>query len=369
MSQDSYSSLADYDYIIAAVQPRFTYTEHYLREDGTVEFKVGSVEGVKEKFKELISEIKSRGLVALLRRVNEDTILAVGKDVLRIEYRSRTPIILLIATVTIVAIDGWFGRTASLQGQNRLLMTALYTAAVMGIIGIHELGHKVVSRIHNMKSSLPYFIPGIPTLIPTMGAVIVSAKPPINRDSLFDLGLSGPIAGLIVTFIVAIGGALTSYFLPTELIARELREGRLQGVNTIDFFTNLLLTSFGLTNPPSGKGLIISPLLYASSLGFLITFLNLMPAWQLDGGHIARAFFDKKKHRIATLGSVAILFVLRFYFMALIVLVLSARSPAMRPLDDVSSLSRKRRFAFLGVLSLAGFLYVFTILNNPFFFV
>lgn len=367
MSETQPNAIADYDYILSAVQLRFTYTEHYLREDGTVEFKIDSLAGAKEKFKDLLAEIKSRRLVALLRRVSGSVILAVGKDVLRVEYRRRTPVLLLIATLGTIAVDGWF-RTTGLPGRNSLWLTALYTLAVIGIIGTHEMGHKLISRIHNMRSSQPYFIPGIPSLIPTMGAVITSAEPPVNRDSLFDLGLSGPIAGLVVTFLVAIAGALTSYLLPGELVQKAVQAGNLQEVTKLDLFTEYLLKGFGLGSPPTGMSVIISPLLYASSLGFLITFLNLLPAWQLDGGHIAGAVLNRTRHRIATYASVALLFILGFYFMAVIILFLSSRSPGMKPLDDISPVSQTRKVAFIGVIGLAVLLYVIMIMNNPFFF-
>ncbi len=36
---------------------------------------------------------------------------------------------------------------------------------------------------------------------------------------------------------------------------------------------------------------VMSPIMFAAWLGFLITFLNLLPAWQLDGGHMARSLY------------------------------------------------------------------------------
>ena len=38
---------------------------------------------------------------------------------------------------------------------------------------------------------------------------------------------------------------------------------------------------------------IMSPIMFAAWLGFLITFLNLLPAWQLDGGHMSRVILDE----------------------------------------------------------------------------
>ena len=92
-----------------------------------------------------------------------------------------------------------------------------------------------------------------------------------------------------------------------------------------------------------------------------------MPAWQLDGGHIAAAVLTKKQHKIATYLSIMVLIILGFTIMALFVLVLSVRSPEASPLDDVTELSKNRKMIFLCVIALAISLYFFTIVNNPFF--
>ena len=100
---------------------------------------------------------------------------------------------------------------------------------------------------------------------------------------------------------------------------------------------------------------IMSPIMFAAWLGFLITFLNLLPAWQLDGGHMARALFGRKLHQIATYASMGILALLGYWFMALFILVLSTRSQDAGPLDDISPLSKNRKRMFIVILVL-GFL-------------
>jgi len=81
--------------------------------------------------------------------------------------------------------------------------------------------------------------------------------------------------------------------------------------------------------------------------------LNLLPAWQLDGGHMARTLLGSKMHRYATYGSMAILVLLDYWLMAILILVMSSRSPSASPLDDVSPLSRNRKFAYIGIIVLA----------------
>jgi membrane-associated protease RseP (regulator of RpoE activity) len=93
--------------------------------------------------------------------------------------------------------------------------------------------------------------------------------------------------------------------------------------------------------------------LFAAWLGFLITFLNLLPAWQLDGGHMARAIFGQKIHQFATYGSVGVLFLLNYQMMAMFILIFSIRNMSARPLDDVSPLSKNRKLAYIGVMIVA----------------
>jgi Zn-dependent protease len=98
---------------------------------------------------------------------------------------------------------------------------------------------------------------------------------------------------------------------------------------------------------------ILSPLGFAAWLGFLVTFLNLLPAAQLDGGHIARATLGRAKQKITTWISIIVFFFLGFWVMGILVLMLSMRAPDAPPLDDVSPIGKRRRLLFVGSLVLA----------------
>lgn len=350
--------------IVELVRSHFKVRDYYVRAEGPIEFEILKQEKLKESFVKLVGALKPN-YIAFLRGSGDTLNLFVLKAPPPKTFKRRTPLILLIATIATVASDG-FIRSANLPGYSTPMMVIFYTLGVLGIIGIHELGHKLVSARRAVKSSLPYFIPGIPGALPTFGAVIASAEPPINRDSLFDLGISGPLSGLAVSFTVAVFGGLTSIAVPIETLEKYVEAGSIQLIAKMDLLNELLLRFFAPRG--EGTGLILSPLVFASSLGFLITFLNLMPAWQLDGGHLARAFFGPARHRLATFVSVLVLFALGFQLMAILVLILSLRSPEMAPLDDVSSLSRGRKALLFCMWVLAALLYVTTIMNNPFFF-
>ena len=230
-------------------------------------------------------------------------------------------------------------------------MSILYAFSLIGILGVHESGHLIAAKKHKIKTTWPYFIPGVPVFgIPTFGALIQSRGLTINRDILFDVAIAGPIAGLIIAIIVSVFGAFTSPVIDS-MLADELNDERQLMEMNMPIFMIVSLEIFD-----KGDGhIIMSPIFFAAWLGFLITFLNLLPAWQLDGGHMARSLLGKKWHKIATYASTGLLAALGYWFMALFILFLSHRSRDMKPLDDISPLSKNRKKLFV-VIIILGFL-------------
>jgi membrane-associated protease RseP (regulator of RpoE activity) len=91
---------------------------------------------------------------------------------------------------------------------------------------------------------------------------------------------------------------------------------------------------------------------FAAWLGMVVTALNLLPIWQLDGGRIFRSFLTRRQHIIASYVSIAFLVISGYYFMAIMILLLMSRSVDIAPLDEVSPLSRGRKLSILGVLAM-----------------
>ncbi|AFU60380.1 putative peptidase M50 [Candidatus Nitrososphaera gargensis Ga9.2] len=270
-------------------------------------------------------------------------------------YQRSIPFLLFVAAICLVFVDGIFRSDSPLartQLQDPILLAAIYTVSLMGILGIHELGHVLANRKYGIKASWPYFIPGIPGILPTFGALIVLRANMTNRNVMFDVGVTGPIAGLIVTVIVSIYGSAISTLITTAEAERLFDENQLA---PLPFGESLLMVAtLHLTGMVvDGTVLVVSPVLFAAWLGFLITFLNLMPAWQLDGGHLTRSALGVRWHKVLTYVSIVILFALRFYPMALLVLFFSLRAPESAPLDDVTPLSSKRKAFFFLALGLA----------------
>jgi membrane-associated protease RseP (regulator of RpoE activity) len=319
-----------------------------------MEFEIADLD-FKEKFVSLAQRLELLNLVCFLRKSEGRLFVQINRlpeEKKKMLSRAWIQRILFSVVVAFVMVDGYY-RTI---GVNSLIyigdpfdFAVLYTFSLVGILGVHEAGHIVAARWHKIRTSWPYFIPGIPVIgLPTFGALIQSRGLTINRDILFDVAIAGPIAGLVIAIIVSFYGAYTSPVLDSS-VAEEL-SGDMMRLNDSIFMT-LALATYDKVGPD--VEVLMSPILFAAWLGFLITFLNLLPAWQLDGGHMARSLFGQKIHRFATYGSVAVLFLLRYEMMAIFILIFSMRNMSARPLDDVSPLSKNRKLIYVAVVVLA----------------
>jgi membrane-associated protease RseP (regulator of RpoE activity) len=171
-----------------------------------------------------------------------------------------------------------------------------FVAAVLGVLAVHELGHYVASRHHRVDATLPYFIP-FPTFIGTMGAVIRMKGRMPSRRALFDIGAAGPLAGLVATVVVtAVGLQLDP--LPAQQAAAQASDGVV-----VRFNDPPLLESIALATGTAGKlrAGAVHPVVFGGWVGMFITFLNLIPVGQLDGGHILRALVGPSQETIAAL--------------------------------------------------------------------
>jgi membrane-associated protease RseP (regulator of RpoE activity) len=311
----------------------------------------------KERFVVLAQRLEQLNLVCFMRKSEGRLRIWVNRlpsEPKKSRFLSKTQIqrILFGVVVAFVMIDGYY-RTVGVNEIVRigdpLDFAVLYTFSLVGILGVHEAGHIVAAKMHKIGASWPYFIPGVPVFgIPTFGALIQSRGLAINRDILFDVAIAGPLAGLAIAVIVSFYGAYTSPVLDDALV--EKLSGSFVKLNDSILMT-LALASFGKAGPDIE--VLMSPVLFAAWLGFLITFLNLLPAWQLDGGHMARSIFGQKIHRVATYASVAVLFLLRYEMMAIFILLFSMRNMSATPLDDVSPLSKNRKVLYVAVIIIA----------------
>jgi Zn-dependent protease len=173
-----------------------------------------------------------------------------------------------------------------------------FSAPLLAILLCHELGHYVAARRYQLDVSPPYFIPVplVPYSIGTMGAFIRLRTVVSDRRQLLDVGLAGPIAGLVVALPVLWVGIALSHPLPgagsgTGML---LTGGPDAGLG--DSLITLALRR--LIHGPT-PALLLHPVAFAGWLGVFVTMLNLLPMSQLDGGHILYAALPRWHRRVA----------------------------------------------------------------------
>lgn len=360
MERNSRSIMSDpsQEDVISLVNSLFEVSQ-FNREMYSLEFRIDDID-FKSKFENLARKLENINYVCKLEQMEDGKYIIIQKFTPKKQRKwlntSWTPRILFAIVIAFVMIDGYYrteGTNSIINIGDPLEMAGVYTLSLLGILGIHELGHIIAAKIHKLKTTWPFFIPGLPVIgIPTFGAFIQSRGLTINREILFDVAVAGPIAGLVIAIIVSIYGAYTAPILQEDIAQGLFADSKLMEWNQGEpLLMTASLALFGKGGP--GHEVIMTPVLFAAWIGFLITFLNLLPAWQLDGGHMARTLLGAKRHRYATFGSMAILVLLNYWLMAMLILVLSSRNPSAMPLDDVSPLSKRRKMVYVGIIGLA----------------
>lgn len=175
-----------------------------------------------------------------------------------------------------------------------------FSATLMLILLCHELGHYTLAAVHRVPATLPYFIPGPPFLIGTFGAFIRMHGMPRSRRALFDVGAAGPWAGFVVAVPAVLIGLHWSDVRP---IGASLAGGLSLGNSLL--FSALSRAVLGVT--PDDATILLHPVALAGWFGLFVTFLNLLPVGQLDGGHVIYALFGRVHRRIARIFFVLVL--------------------------------------------------------------
>ncbi|MDJ1422207.1 MAG: site-2 protease family protein [Candidatus Methanoperedens sp.] len=307
----------------------------------------GSIE-VSRAYQKLWTAFAEKGYQFAIKYEPEGHILIASPLKLPAERRWIN-VVLAIATFITTMVMGSLLFGADLRSNPYDALRGIpFTIAIMAVLGSHEAGHYIVAKKHGMRTSLPYFIP-FPSLIGTMGAVIRHHGPIPDRKALFDVGVSGPLIGLFVSVIVTIIGLLQPPITQTS----DGFQIYLGLPPLFEFITRII---------PVAETSAIHPIAFAGWVGMLVTALNLIPAGQLDGGHVLRAMVGNRSSYVSlalpfvllSLGAYMI-FILNingsiWIFWGLI-LSLFAASGHPRPLNDEDPLDRGRMA--LGIITFA----------------
>jgi membrane-associated protease RseP (regulator of RpoE activity) len=241
-----------------------------------------------------------------------------------------------------------------------------FAVSLLAILLAHEFGHYLAARYHRSAVTLPYFIPFPLSILGTMGAFIQLKSPPKNRNTLLDIGAAGPYAGLIVAIPVLIYGLATSdlHVLPSVLAQGQGFEGNsifylltkfavfgewlpkpesYQGIAPLFYWLRYFFTGSPL--PHGGLDVTLNQVAWAGWAGLLVTALNLIPAGQLDGGHMLYVLVGDKSRKLLPVILIALVllgFVWPSWWLWVLILLFLGRYHA-EPLDQITPLDPRRR--------------------------
>jgi membrane-associated protease RseP (regulator of RpoE activity) len=256
-----------------------------------------------------------------------------------------------------------------------------FAVSLLAILVAHEFGHYLAARYHKTAVTLPYFIPFPFSPFGTMGAFIQLKEPPKNKRVLLDIGIAGPIAGLVVAIPVLLLGLYLSNLnrLPIGegmgvslegnsilyLLAKYIVFGRwlpdpisFGNLPPLLYWIRYFFT--GQPLPIGGTDVLLHPVAWAGWAGLLVTALNLIPAGQLDGGHILYVLLGRRTRNV--LPFILIILVILgtvwsgWWLWAFLIFMLG-RFHA-EPLDQITPLDSSRRI--LAMIGIIIFFLVFT---------
>ena len=228
-----------------------------------------------------------------------------------------------------------------------LLQGLPFSLTLLTILLAHEFGHYLAAMYHRVDASLPYFMPS--PLLGTFGAFIRVRSPIYSKRVLFDIGISGPLAGFVFLLPALSAGLAFSKVIPN--IANQ---------GSIQFGLPLLerLIGFAVFPGVPAADIYLHPIARAAWVGMFCTALNLLPIGQLDGGHIFYSFFPRLHKTTSKVLCVLLLPLGKFWYgwilWGLLLLIVGRRHPII---DDPTSLTPGRRV--LGWIALAIFLLCF----------
>ncbi len=246
-----------------------------------------------------------------------------------------------------------------------------FAVTLLGILTAHEFGHYFAARYHKVAVTLPYFLP-MPLGFGTFGAFIRLKEPVPDRRKLFDIGVAGPLAGLVLAVPLLFYGLHTSPMQVPPPAAGSWVEGN----SILYYVAKIIVFGKALPNSITGEDVMMNQINFAAWIGLLVTALNLLPVGQLDGGHTVFALFGQKARyvNLAAIGIMALLAVASlaplqrlfpmlqsvgysgwFIWLALIYFLIGPYHPPA--LDDVTTLDTKRRW--LGYFVMVIFILIF----------
>lgn len=340
----------------------------------------------------LSTNLRPYSYIPLFREEGSEHVILIVEGL--IKPKASNPLINLILFILTLISVVFAGAMYAYNGPvptepNELLATIIrslpsgfpFAISLLAILVAHEFGHYIAGRLNNTHVTLPYFIPFPFSPFGTMGAFIQLKEPPKNKRVLLDIGIAGPIAGFLVAIPILLYGLSISYIDTIDLapgqglqlegnsilylLAKFLVFGQFLpapldygGISPLFYWVRYFFTSQPL--PIGGLDVLISPVAWAGWAGMLVTALNLIPAGQLDGGHVIYSLIGKKAGLLLPIVLVILLllgFAWSGWWIWAVLILLLGRVYA-EPLDQITKLNNGRKL--LALTGLLIFILVFT---------
>jgi len=295
--------------------------------------------GIDGPFDALWQELVLNEYVPTITQEKGETLVHVQRRPrARFAGRHVNLILLFLTIATTVFFGGawnWadYAHTPFLSIESIGYGAVFFSIPLLTILGSHEMGHYLVAKRYHVRASLPFFLPSVPPL-GTFGAFISMRDPIPNRRALLDIGVSGPLVGFAIAIPVTLAGLALSTASPAGVpsLGGELIQPSI-------LFT-LLSKFFPLPNT-----FALHPLAFAGWVGLFVTAINLLPAGQLDGGHVARALLGRRQLYVSW-AAVLILFGMSVFYpgwfiFGFLIFMLGVRHPP--PLNDLTRLDSTRK--------------------------
>jgi len=227
-----------------------------------------------------------------------------------------------------------------------------YATALLFVLISHEMGHYLAARRHGVNATLPFLLPA-PFFFGTFGAIIKMRSPVMHRRALFDVGVAGPLSGLVASLIVCAVGLGLSHQVP-------MPRATWQGIELGWSPALAIMTRLVMGPVAAGHMVSFHPVAIAGWFGLFVTFLNLMPLGQLDGGHLWYALVGRRQRYVSMVGlgllaGMGVQFPAWLVLAALALLVFRFRHPPV--MDESVRLGRGR--VVLGIVVVLVFLLLF----------
>jgi membrane-associated protease RseP (regulator of RpoE activity) len=269
--------------------------------------------------------------------------------------------------------------------------------SLLGILAAHEFGYTLMSRYYKTPATLPFFIPFPFSPLGTLGAAIIMKGTPRNTRVLFDIGVAGPLAGLIVAIPVLWLGLSLSTLGPVEDAIYQAPMPGEQAIcpspsfqadgsytcsidNSLEgnslFYLGMKYLRFGKLLPAPADyearrlhtgSAIFSPEAQSRLAARMCSStrspsrdgqdswslrLNLLPAGTLDGGHVVYSLFGEKAGKVFPF---ILLFLAMFGFFwtgwwLWAALLLWLGRVHAQPLDQITTLDPPRRMLALAMI-------------------